>query len=310
MRLRRKAPALSGGRRRRQDSGSARAKAAFSYRSRRSDEEVNVGRQIPRETSDGAPKSLGRFVLRRFGLIILLIVIVASSVNSLSLSDDARLVMLSSPDSSPFLHGKAAYQQTASRLLAASLWNRNKITVDTDGISRRMLERFPELSSVSITLPLVSKRPTVYVQTARTALILSARNGSFVIDTSGKALLNADNLPADTRRKLAVVTDQSGLGVTLDRQVLSSSDVSFIRTVAAELAARHVGVSSMVLPPGTSELDVHISGQPYLVKFNLETGDARQQAGTFLAVQAQLKSQRVTPALYIDVRVDGRAYYK
>ncbi len=66
----------------------------------------------------------------------------------------------------------------------------------------------------------------------------------------------------------------------------------------------------MTLPVGTSELDVRLAGQPYSVKFNLESGTARQQAGTFLATESKLKSQNVTPAEYIDVRVDGRAYYK
>ena len=66
----------------------------------------------------------------------------------------------------------------------------------------------------------------------------------------------------------------------------------------------------MVLPVGTSELDVKLTNQPYTVKFNLESGTARQQAGTFLATQAKLQSQNVTPGQYVDVRVGGRAYYK
>jgi hypothetical protein len=106
------------------------------------------------------------------------------------------------------------------------------------------------------------------------------------------------------------VTDKSGFRVEPEKQALSSADVGFIRTVKAQLAARHVGISSMDLPAGTSELDVHINGDPYFVKFNLESGTARQQSGTFLATRAELKRRHSVPAQYIDVRVDGRAYYK
>lgn len=250
-------------------------------------------------------------MLHRFGLIILLIALVISCVNALSLSSDARVVSLTPAGSAgPFMHDKRIYQMAADNLLAGSIWNRNKITVNTEGISRQMLKQFPELSSVSITLPLLSKHPTVYVQTARPALILSARNGSYVIDTTGKALINAANLSGNARQGLPLVTDQSGLDAAINHQVLSSDDVSFILTVIAQLSASHVSVSALVLPAGTSELDVHVSGQPYTVKFNLESGDARQQAGTFLATQAELKSRNITPAQYVDVRVDGRAYYK
>jgi hypothetical protein len=66
----------------------------------------------------------------------------------------------------------------------------------------------------------------------------------------------------------------------------------------------------MTLPPATSELDVRVAGQPYFIKFNLQSGDARQQAGTFLATQSHLQSQNIVPSTYIDVRVDGRSYYK
>ncbi len=310
MRLRRRSTGLSKGRRRRQEASGTPKGASFAYRSSRSDQEVNTGRQVPREPADAAPKSLSRFLLQRFGLVVLLIALVFSVSNALSLSSSARVVMLKGDSSSPFLHDRNTYQQAASGLLASSVWNRNKLTVNTGAVSRGLLSRFPELSNVSVTLPLLNNRPTVYVETAQEALILSSGNGSFVIGTDGNALLNADNLSPASRRKLPKVTDKSGLKVKLNRQVLSSADVAFILTVRSQLLAGHVGVTAMDLPAAKSEMDVHISGKPYFVKFNLESGTARQQAGTFLATKAELEHRHAEPSQYIDVRVDGRAYYK
>lgn len=309
MGLRGRRAGASGGRRRRQPVDASKG-ASFAYRSRRPDQEASTGRNPSRESADAEPRNLGHFLLQRFGLIILLLALVFSVSNALTLSGDARIVMLKGDGSSPFLHDKQSYTRTADKLLAASVWNRNKITVNTGAISKGLLQRYPELSDVSVTLPLISKRPTVYVQTAQEALILKAADGSFVVGTDGKKLLSADDLPSADRHKLPVVTDESGLGAGFSQQVLSSGDVGFIRTVHAELAARHVGISSMDLPAGKSELDVHIAGEPYLVKFNLESGTARRQSGTYLAVRAELKHSRTTPSQYIDVRVDGRAYYK
>lgn len=297
------------GRRRRPSEDLTPTPTGVAYRSRRTQEEDSRPRRPGMPTSIGAGKGLGHFLLQRFGLVLLLLALFISMINVLSLSSDARVLSLSGSASS-FLHDQSTYQSAADKLLASSIWNRNKITINTKAVSQGMLKQFPELSSASVTLPLLSKRPIVYIQTAQPALILSAQNGSFVIDTGSKALLAADKLPVSSHLNLPLVNDQSGLSVRINHQALPSSDVSFISTVAGELAARKVSVTGMTLPVGTSELDVRLANQPYIVKFNLESGTARQQAGTFLATQAKLASQHVTPAEYIDVRVDGRAYYK
>lgn len=315
MRLRRnrKPAQVSRGRRQRHVPESGQSPPAFAYRSRRAGvgEETGLDRDRQAANKAGAgAQGVGHFLLRRFGLVVLLIALIISSFNVLSLSNDARVMSLTGGTNDTFLHDSTVYQTAASQILAGSIWNRNKITVNTAAISQQMLAKFPELSSVSVTVPLLSKRPIMYVQTAQPAIILAAHNGSFVLDTNGKALLRADNLPAGSRLKLPVVTDQSNFDINLNRQALSSGNVSFIQTVIAQLAARHFSVSSSMLPVGTSELDVRLNGQPYTVKFNLQSGDARQQAGTFLAIQARLQSQNITPSQYVDVRVDGRAYYK
>lgn len=312
MRLRRKPSAVSRGRRqRRQDADLPKPAPSFAYRSRRSDQEVNTGRQLARKpevATDGAGGP-GRFLLRRFGLLLLLAAVAVLAVSLLSLSGDARVVFVDDAGS-PLLQNKQVYSQAADKLLADSIWNHNKITVDSGNISHQLLRQFPELADASVTLPLFAKRPIVYLQPATPSLILVAKNGSFVVDTGGKALLRADNLPSDSRHDLVKVMDKSGLEVKIGQQALSSSNIDFIRTVTAQLAASKVGISSMVLPAGTSELDVGIAGQPYIVKFNLQNNDARQQAGTYLAARAKILSQHIKPAHYVDVRVDGRAYYK
>ncbi len=310
MRLRRRnrVRISSGRRQRRPPEPGAQGSAPFAYRARRSDEDANVGRQQQRE-HPRIPKDWGSFLLKRSGFIILLAALFISAINILSVSGSAKIMPLSG-SSDAFLHDKAVYEAAADKLLAESVWNRNKITINTADISQGMLKQFPELSSASVTLPLFNKRPIVYVQTAQPALMLAAQNGSYVIGTNGKALLPADQLPSNNKLSLPLVTDQSGLRVQVNRQALSSTDVAFIQTVAGQLSAKHQNIASMVLPVGTSELDVKLNGQPYTVKFNLESGDGRQQAGTFLATQAKLQSQGITPAQYIDVRLDGRAYYK
>jgi hypothetical protein len=313
MRLRR--PAKPDGRRQRQPPDDLTpSPSSFAYSARRSEEKRISGRQTERQAVSPRQSGFGHSWLRRIGLIILLAAVVVSAANILSLSPDVKILPLSagSKDNKlSILRPTAVYQAAADRQLKSSIWNRNKITVNTADLSRQLLSQFSELGSVSVTLPLLAHRPLVYIQPAQPALILVTQSsGAFIIDVNGKALLKASSAAVFNQPGLPVINDQSGLSLALNKQALPAANIRFIQTVAAQLAAKQFMVSDMTLPPAASELDVRLSGHPYFVKFNLQSSNPRGEAGTFLATIAQLSRQNIVPGQYVDVRVDGRAYYQ
>jgi hypothetical protein len=308
MRLRRRKEAPTGRRRLRTEAVPERLDNKFSYRSRRSDTVLNTGRQLQRDLSPKVKRGIN-FWLQRFGLFILLVVLVVSAVNALTLSSTPKILPLNGSQDS-FLRDLGDYQAAGHELLASSFLNSNKITVDSAKISRQLLERFPELSSASMTVPLLAHRPIIYVQSARPVVIIVGQGGAFVVGNTGKALIRGDDAAALAKYHIPVVTDQSGLRLQADRQALPVKDVDFIQTVITQLAAKQFTVATMTLPGGTNELDVQPAGQPYVIKFNLQSDKPRQQAGTFLSTIDYLKKQNSLPTKYVDVRVDGRAYYQ
>jgi hypothetical protein len=287
-------------------------KPGLSYRGRNSDESPNLGRHINRKDGTSSLIRSGHFWLQRFGLIILLLAVIVSAINILHLSSDAEILPVTNTNSSTLLFNKVAYQAAANNLLAKSIWDHNKITVDTGQISRQLLTDFPDLSTVSVTIPLIAHHPVIYIEPAQPALIIrSASSGSFVLNEQGKAVLeNTPNPIVTGQAVLPVVTDLSGLKLVLGHQVLPAETVGFIQSIVSQLSAKKYTVTTMSLPPATSELDVSLTGKPYIIKFNLENNDPRQQAGTFLATIAELQAQNITPSKYVDVRVDGRSYYQ
>jgi hypothetical protein len=273
--------------------------------------QVNQGRQLNRPSRTETASAFYRFWHHRFGLLILIAVSLVSVFSILGLSSNAKVLPLNSGGTATFLHQPQVYQAAASHYLAESIWNGNKITVNIGKLRSQMKTKFPELADVSVTLPLIGHRPIVYLVVAEPAVIINGATGSYVVDTNGRAVADSSEVNGLSDHHLPTIIDQSGFRARKGGQVLTPGDVSFIQTVVAQLAARKFNVSNMTLPPATRELDVQLSGQPYTVKFNLhDTMTARQQAGTFLATQAQLQKQHIVPASYIDVRVDGRAYYK
>lgn len=282
----------------------------YAYYSQRSAEPAALGRQVFREALYArTAKRAARYWAQRFGLLVAIAAIIVATVSIMSLSTDPKVMPLDA-SSGLFLHSMSAYEQAARQLFDESILNHNKLTVDTNGISAQLKRQFPELSVVNITLPLVGHRAIIYVAGAQPALLLQTNDGrSFVVDETGRAIATSGAAMTSSLHLLNI-RDNSGTDVRIGQPAVASKTVAFIETVQYQMEQKGLGVSAYDLPAGTDELDMYLDGRHYFVKFNLASGTALQQAGTFLAVKHNLEEQGIAPASYIDVRVDGRAYYK
>lgn len=284
--------------------------SAFSYHANRNDQDYNLGRGTPRDQDIRRRERIVRYWRQRLGMFLAGVALIVCVLYSLQLAPNPKIVSLAPKTSGYFLQSSATYQQAAAKAFASSLLNGNKITVNSVGIQQKLQQQFPELSQVSVTIPLMSHQPIIYIAPTTPGLILATSNDSFILDDNGKALISTTDATDISKLSLPTVTDQSGLQVKKGDTALAGTSVAFIQTVVTELKAKGVSVESITLPPAAYELDVKPAGVGYFVKFNMHENTARQQAGTFLAVRERLGSQGVTPASYIDVRLDGRAYYK
>lgn len=249
-----------------------------------------------------------RYYSQRLLGLILFIVILVSAANILSLSTFARVQSTSTDNT--FLRPLSVYTAAANSYLSHSVWNKNKITISGSSLSANLKKQFPELSQVSLVVPLIVHTPVIYVQAYQPALILRSISGQYAVNSQGLALLKVNDHLPPTLAKLPVVTEENNQTIKLNQPAIASTAVSFIYTVATQLKAKGYNPSSLQLPAAASELDVLINNQPYVAKFNLESSDPKGQVGTLLATLNYLKQHNTTPAQYIDVRLAGRAYYK
>jgi hypothetical protein len=180
--------------------------------------------------------------------------------------------------------------------------NHNKLTIDTSGIATEMQKAHPELESVTVVTPLVGLRPNLYVHVSEPVFTLKQDSSSYILSAAG--YITGRGAPSS----LPVVVDETGESVTIAKQLLPSSHVTFMKTIWYQLTKQGVAVESLVLPKGKAfEVDVRLKDKPYYLKFNV-TEDATRQGGVAVAVLQQLGD--TTPKEYIDLRVPGRAYYK
>jgi len=202
------------------------------------------------------------------------------------------------------------YEKEAQKILARSITNRSKLLINTNKVADELHKAFPELGDMTVIIPLIDRRLIVQAQPVPPAVVLSVpRNGAFVVDAKGRVIAHARDVDSSVRDSLPQVRDESGLEVEVGRAALPESDISFIREVYGQLAAKQVVVDAFVLPTASKELHLQVKGKPYYVKFDMQ-GEGRQQAGTYLAVKDKLEKDGVTPAEYIDVRVSEKTFYK
>lgn len=281
---------------------------AFSYYSQRSGSSVNTGRS---QSEPGLQKERSLASLNHNHMVFMLITAAGLLIAGylLWLSSEPRIVLKTSAGSSYFAQDTKVYQESAAHSLSSSLLNRNKLTVDTEKVSKDITASYPEVATVKTRLPFFGHRPVVVIEPYAPSFILTTpTSAAFLLDENGRALISTSQIDGTDELYVPTLQDKSAIEVRLGSQVVSGTTVRFIQKVLAILDASDIGYGTLTLPEASNEVDVAISGTPYFVKFNLQ-GDARLQAGTFIAAKLRLEKDGVTPTQYIDVRVPERAYY-
>jgi hypothetical protein len=235
-------------------------------------------------------------------------VILGSLIYASGLNTDPR-VSLDKAGPKPLLKDESVYTAAARDLLDDSIMNRSKLTINTKAIESKLLAKFPELETVVVTVPLVSRRPIVSVRAVQPSLLLVTDNGQYLIDNNGRTVLKAESPDLATKLSLPVIQDQTGISPELGKVTLTSREAAFISELYHQLQAKSVNIESLSLPPQVNALYLKVKDKPFLIKFSL-TGDPRLQMGAWQAAQDRLAKDRVTPSEYIDVRVEEKVFFK
>jgi hypothetical protein len=309
MRLQKNKSQPEQGRERRQVSPSSGQSPAFSYYNNRRTPDSGQTRQQDRLESPRTGKSRRLPAIRplfvQAPLWIMLGIAVICVVKILSLSTNPKVIVIGKTSvAANYVQSTDVYAAAAHTILGSALTNRSKLTINLAGTAQSMERQFPELQVVSVGVPLIGSRPVVYIQVANPSLVLQTGNGNYALNKSGIVLAQLRSIPT----QIPLVVDQSNQTPKPGKQYLPSSTVAFVDTVAFQLSAAHVDVSTYVLPANAPyELDVRVNGTPYSVRYNLQA-DPLVQSGAAIGTIQQLGN--TVPSSYIDVRVPDRVYYK
>ncbi len=284
--------------RERRSVGGSGQRPAFSYYAGDQRAKIDTVRE---RNADEKKRRIGRGV-RLIPTIIAVGAILVSVVYNTTLSSSPYIVFAG--DASPY-RAKEYYQSKSEDILQSSVKNKSKLTLNVGRTETALLEEFNEFDVVRLTMPIIGRRPTLTAHVRQPALLLATTTNIFVVDGSGKVVVDANALPSSAKEKLLSVKDQSGLAVSVGAQVLTSETVAFIKEMAHQFTEKQMVITEVVLPTTPNEVDIRIKDLKYFVRADT-MGNARLQAGAFFAV----KDSGVAPSEYVDVRVEEKVFYK
>lgn len=245
---------------------------------------------------------VGRWLRRLISVFILLAAIAFVIIYGLLTDPTHPRVVASSID----YHSAQDYLSFIKQQLNSPL-NHSKLTFASANLKRAIEAKFPEVTNVDVELPILGRDPVIRLDISPIAILLKAQ-GSNAILVSGQGRLVGAMIDLKKAKGLIKVNDQSGVDISEGGQIFSTQQVSFLKTVAGEVTA-HGLIASFSLPATAQEVDMHIAGQVYTVKMDMG-GDGLEQTGAYLAAKHYFLTRHHSPAQYLDVRVDGKVFFK
>ncbi len=277
-------------------------------------------RDSSRAASRGEKKpkdSKNRFERVFFGLLTALSVGCIGYVLWLETTPRIKVITPSqnTASSAVLLREESVYLDGISAILKQSVVNRSKLFMNSNAVSAEILKQFPEFGDVVVSIPLISHRPIVSITPRSPVIKLQTTKGIYLIDSTGTVLANIADISLDDNElndlvDLPLIEDQTATEVSVGNRVVTEETTQFMLDISDQLALTSLEVKSVYLPRVTpNELRIQFSGKPYFAKLDT-TSDSRRQIGSLLSAISYVSERGSAVNEYIDVRVDGKVFYK
>jgi hypothetical protein len=218
-------------------------------------------------------------------------------------------------NSSGSLRSSSDYNAGISQLLNESFLNSSKITFRSLDFEEQIKQQYPEVTDVSVVVPLAGRKLQIGLQLDNPILRLRTANNQQqgLIGSTGTLIARADtNVILEQFPTVPSISIDPLVEFDTGNQVLTSVEVGLISLLMEEFDGSEPyrpSVESVVFMVQKREINVRFKGVGYFAKLTPER-DARPQIGSLVATLKQLKEQGNAPQEYIDVRVEDRVFVK
>ncbi len=196
------------------------------------------------------------------------------------------------------------YQNEILEYLQAHPSERFRFSLDENKLSESVGKKFPEVERVESEggalgygdFTVILRQPIASWKVA---------DKQYFVDANGEAFEKNYFIAPNVN-----VVDNSGVSLSEGTAIASQGFLRFLGRLVALVNETGLGkVTEASLPPNTTrEIDIKLEGRGYIIKTHTDR-DPAAEAEDLVRVVKYLENRKIIPQ-YIDLRVDGRAFYK
>jgi len=191
------------------------------------------------------------------------------------------------------------------KIIAGSYFNNNILFISGGQIDSQLrADNYQIAKAEIIRVPFNTLK--VVVQEQKPSILWQSNGSLSIFKEDGRAYAGE---PSDELKStLPIVEDSTNLEVVAGSQIVSRSFLEFVTMIYRQLPEKGIKATSFEIKETTTELFVSTQAG-YVIRFDT-TRPSSEQLTDLVAVLDLLQQRGSTPKEYIDLRVNGRAFYK
>ncbi len=200
---------------------------------------------------------------------------------------------------------KADVISQVESIITGSSISQNIIFVPTGSIEKQLKKDNYQIADLRVSrIPFNTIKITITEQ--KPSILWRSGNNLSIITENGRGFIGEPN--DELKKNLPIVEDLSNLPVKEGDKVVSQEFVRFINDVYSILPQNGIPITNTQIEETTTEINV-ITKEGYRIRFDT-TRLFTEQLSDLKAVIDSLKQQGKKPTQYIDLRINGKVFYK
>jgi len=241
------------------------------------------------------PKKLIRPIIIIVLVMIVLYAVLASSLFKISKIEVAGNQTIDSED----------IKSQVGAIITGSSFSQNIIFAPSSDVEKQLKKDNYQIADVKISkIPFNTIKVTVTEQ--KPSILWKSGNNLSIITENGRGFIGEPN--DELKSNLPTVEDLSNLPVKEGDKVVSQEFVKFVNDMHSTLFQNGVGIAGAQIEETTTEITV-VTKDGYRIRFDT-TRPFSEQLSDLNAVLDSLKQQGRKPTQYIDLRINGKVFYK
>ena len=248
-------------------------------------------------------KKKKKFTFKKFLMILLTILIFGSLFYVVVISSLFKVKKIQVTGEQTLTEDSIRSQ--VENIVGSSFFNQNILFISADQIDKQLKKDNYQIASTKINrIPFNTIKVTITEQ--KPSIIWKSGNTTSILAEDGRAY--AGQPTEELLKRLPMVIDSTNLPVKAGEKTVPDTFVKFVSDINSALPSNGIKVANYEIQDTTTEIYA-VTNSGYKIRLDT-TRPVKEQITDLVTVLDQLKKQNKKVGEYIDLRINGKVFYK